>query len=263
MRTTTIIRTITPIRIMRLLRGFTRNTLRVFPTRAAHSDRRSASVCGMGELRLYAIGIDEVRAMFGADDHHAAELREIAAVTLAPPEPPKQGGLLGVLGPIFRRTPGTRPVDPHAPVAADLEDQIAGRHPDPDRLMARWRLLEVLITGRAWSTTRVDLPGNLLNDIDFSMTCVGVPSSLGLASLLDDDLRTGLPALPGLRVGFCHHPRALARMEAYRDAVELISEPERAEVVATISAWLAGFPRWTELAPGLGRPEPSLVGFFS
>ncbi|MGJ3508759.1 DUF7691 family protein [Enemella sp. A6] len=217
----------------------------------------------MGELRLYAIGIDEIRAMFGADEHRGAQLREIAAADLTPPAPPKQRGLLGVLGPIFKRPPGTVPVDPDQPRAADLEDQIAGRHPDPDRLVARWRLLEVLVTGTAWSSTKLPLPGTLLNDIDFSMACVGVPTSLSLASLLDDDLRTGLPPLPGLRVGFCHHPRALARAEAYRDAVELISEPERAEAVEKIAAWLSGFVRWGELAPELGRPEPSLVGFYS
>lgn len=217
----------------------------------------------MGELRWYAIGIDEVRDMFGADEHRAAQLREIAAATLAPPEPPKQRGLLGVLGPIFRRTPGSEPVDPNAPVAADLDDQIAGHHPTPDRLVARWRLLEVLVHGGAWSTLRLELPGNLLNDVDFSLACVGVPTTLSLGTLLDDDLRTGLPALPGLRAGFCHHGRALARAEAYREAVDKISEPERSEVVGKLAAWLNGFPRWGELAPGLGRPEPSLVGFYS
>lgn len=217
----------------------------------------------MGELRLYAISIDEVRDMFGADDDRAEHLRQIAAEVLPRITPPAQRGLLGKLGPLFRRVPGEELIPADQPQAADLSDQLAGRHSAPERLPARWQLLEALIAGTAWSTLAEPMPGTLLEDIDFSLACVDVPSSLGLAALLDDDLRVLLPALPGVTAGFCHYPRALARAEAYQSAVPQISEPDRAAALGRIAAWLDGFPRWAELAPGLGRPVPALVGFYA
>lgn len=201
--------------------------------------------------------------MFGADEERAAQLRQIAADVLPPVAPPPQPGLLGKLGPMFRRIPGDAPIPPDHPQAADLADQLAGRHSALERLPARWRLLEALIGGTAWSQLVEPMPGTLLGDVDFSLACVDVPSSLGLAALLEDDLRVLLPALPGLTVGFCHHPRALARAEAYQAAAPRVAEPDRAAAIERIAAWLDGFPRWAELAPELGRPVPDLVGFYT
>ena len=66
----------------------------------------------MGELRLYALGIDELRGLVGAGDK-TAELREAARRAFAPAEQPKSRGLIGKLGPLFRRAPD-------APVLAPL-----------------------------------------------------------------------------------------------------------------------------------------------
>ena len=44
----------------------------------------------MGELRLYALGIDELRGMVGAGDR-TPELREAARRAFAPAEPPRSG----------------------------------------------------------------------------------------------------------------------------------------------------------------------------
>ena len=71
----------------------------------------------MGSLRLYAIGIDEVRAIFGAPEATATALRAIAAHRF-PAAPSSAPGLLGKLGPVFRRAPDApvlRPGVPHGP----------------------------------------------------------------------------------------------------------------------------------------------------
>src|SRR5690606_40003393 len=80
----------------------------------------------MGELRLYAIGIDEVRGMFGARPDEAQRLREIAARALEPEPVAPSGGLLSRLGPIFRRPPGAPVISPTQPQPADLEALLAG-----------------------------------------------------------------------------------------------------------------------------------------
>src|SRR6185436_16405044 len=79
-----------------------------FPTLAAAMNAprpmlRSITVSVMGELRLYAIGIEEVRGMFGAPPQVADHLREVAQRAFAPPSLEARGGLLSKLGPIFKR----------------------------------------------------------------------------------------------------------------------------------------------------------------
>ena len=49
----------------------------------------------MGELRLYAIGLDEVRGIIGAPPHQLEQLRELARRAFAAPAEPQRSGLLG------------------------------------------------------------------------------------------------------------------------------------------------------------------------
>ena len=49
----------------------------------------------MGELRLYAVGIEEVRGMFGASPPVAEHLREVARSAFAPPAVEARGGAGG------------------------------------------------------------------------------------------------------------------------------------------------------------------------
>ena len=69
----------------------------------------------MGELRLYAVGIEEVRGMFGASPQVAEHLREVARRAFAPPAVEARSGLLSKLGPIFKRVPATPVISPTQP----------------------------------------------------------------------------------------------------------------------------------------------------
>src|SRR5829696_1444689 len=128
----------------------------------------------MGELRLYAVGVDEVRGMFGASPPIAEHLREVARRAFAPPAVEARGGLLSKLGPIFKRVPATPVISPTQPEPHDVEVLLSGAYVSPDRTGATWRLLETLVQGIAWGSTRMSLTAQSLDDLDFALARGGV-----------------------------------------------------------------------------------------
>jgi hypothetical protein len=216
----------------------------------------------VGELRLYAIGVDEVRGMFGASGERAAHLREIARTAFAPQSEKARGGLIGKLGPIFRRPPGALVLSPTQPVPRDLEVLLAGAYVPPDRTAASWRLLEALVAGSAWGSTRLSLDDDLLEHLDFAVARGGVPAHLGLRQLLQCSLQLNLHPVSGLTVGWDSHDTAVAMAYAYQEASPRI-EVQHQDVVASLVQWLNGFPAWAEVAPALGRPKPDLLAFWA
>src|SRR4029453_16074885 len=185
------------------------------PRHAFHS----ITVSVMGELRLYAIGIDEVRGMFGASPQVAEHLREVAHRAFAPPTVEARSGLLSKLGPIFKRVPATPVISPTQPEPHDVEVLLAGAYVPPDRTGATWRLLETLVQGIAWGSTRMGLTAPELNDLDFALARGGAPASVGLRHLLNSTLSLNLIPVSGLRVGWHSHQKAVAMAAAYRSAL--------------------------------------------
>lgn len=218
----------------------------------------------MGDLRLYAIGAAEVRAMLGADEAYAARLAEIADRALAP-QPAAAAAkrsLLSRLGPIHRTPPGTAPVDPNQPTREDLTQLLRGHYIAPERMIATWRLLEILVQGWSWGTTRLSLDQRALDDLDFALARGGVAADVGVGHLIRHDLRLPLRAAPGLTVGYHPYERAVAMTDAYRAALPQLPGEERQELVSNLVSWLDGFPHWADVAPQVGRPAPDLVGFW-
>lgn len=216
----------------------------------------------MGELRLYAIGIDEVRQMFGAPNGLAERLRQQAQIALAPPPESRQGGLLSRLGPIFRRVPGTPVLDPDDPQPADLDRILAGGYIPAERSVATWRLWELLIKENSWGSTGMTVSEHELDSLDFSLARGGVHAAAGLRHLLNTP--TELPLIPprGLLVGYHTGPQATWMAESYHQAVpEIESESDR-ETVQRLASWLDGFSHWADVAPATGRPVPDLIGFW-
>src|SRR4029434_7755841 len=129
----------------------------------------------MGALRLYRVGIDEVRGMFGASPLVAEHLREVARRAFAPPAVEARGGLLSKLGPIFKRVPATPLISPTQPEPHDVEVLLAGEYVPPDRTGATWRLLETLVQDIAWGSTRMSLTAADLHSRDCARVrgCVG------------------------------------------------------------------------------------------
>jgi hypothetical protein len=217
----------------------------------------------MGELRLYAIGIDEMRGIFGAAPHQVDQLRQLATVALAPPREEARSGLLGKLGPIFRRVPATPVISPTQPEPHDVEVLLAGAYVAPERIGATWRVLEALVQGIAWGSTRMHLSGQELDDLDFALARGGVSSSVGLRHLLNSTTSVNLIPVQGLTVGWHPHEKALAMAGAYRAALPQIKTDEQRGMISSLATWLDGFVPWSQVAASLGRPVPDLVGFWA
>lgn len=223
----------------------------------------SVTVSLMGELRLYAIGVDEVRGIFGAPPDQAQQLREIAAKVLAPPPGEERTGLIGKLGPIFRKQPAAPVISPSQPTPQDVDTLISGAYVPPDRTAASWRALEVLVSGSAWGATRMSLTQQSLDDLDFALARGGVSSAVGLRHLLNSTTSVNLVPVQGLVVGYHPHEKALAMASAYRAAMPEVKTQEQQEMLAALVTWLDGFLPWASVATSLGRPAPDLIGFWA
>lgn len=218
----------------------------------------------MGELRLYAIGLEEVRGMFGASPTERERLHGLAHQLLTPAASSGgRGGLLTKLGPIFKRPPGAVVVSPTQPVPADVEVLLAGEYVPPDRIGATWRVLETLVQGTAWGSTMMPLTPESLDELDFALARGGVSAAVGLRHLLSS--ATGVPLLPvrGLTVGWHPYDKALAMTAAYRAAMHQVETRKQAELVAALVGWLDGFGSWAQAAVQARRPVPDLVGFWA
>ena len=216
----------------------------------------------MGELRLYAIGIEELRGIIGAGPR-TDELREAARRAFAPPAPPKSTGLLGKLGPLFRRPPDAPIVCATDPEPRDVEALLAGAYIAPDRMGACWRVLEALAAYRAWGATRLPLDPQSLEELDFALARGGVAAAVGIGHLLASNTGVRLIPVHGLTAGWHRHDKALAMTAAYRAAGPSIKTDEQRELVSNLVGWLDGFDPWSQVAVALGRPVPDLVGFWA
>lgn len=217
----------------------------------------------MGEVRLYAIGIEEMRGVFGAPADRAAHLREVAARALAPAPVEARTGLLSKLGPIFRRPPASDVISPTQPEPADVEMLLNGAYVPPQRAGAAWRLLEIFVATMAWGSTRMSLTAQSLDDLDFALARGGVSASVGLRHLLDTTASLPLVPVQGLTVGCHRYETALAMAGAYRSAMPQIPTQEQQEMTAALADWLDGFVPWAQVSASLGRPVPDLVGFWA
>jgi hypothetical protein len=217
----------------------------------------------MGELRLYAVGNEEVRGMFGASPPVAEHMREVARLAFAPPAAEVRGRLLSKLGPIFKRVPATPVISPTQPEPHDVEVLLAGAHVPPDRTGATWRLLETLVQGIAWGSTRMSLTAQSLDDLDFALARGGVAASVGLRHLLNSTMSLNLVPVQGLTVGWHPYHKAVAMAAAYRSAIQDIKSEDQREMINSLTYWLDGFVPWAQVAASLGRPVPDLVGFWA
>lgn len=219
-------------------------------------------MAAMGELRLYAVGIEEVRGISGAPDEQAAHLREVARKAFAPAAEEARSGLLSKLGPIFRRPPAVQVISPTQPEPRDVDVLLAGAYVAPERAGATWRVLETIVAEIAWGATRLTLTSQSLDDLDFALARGGVSSSVGLRHLLDSNASLTLLPVAGLTVGWHPYETALSMAGAYRSAMPQIKTTEQQEMVNALAGWLDGFVPWASVAPSLGRPVPDLVGFW-
>ncbi|MFT4218330.1 MAG: hypothetical protein QM619_14265 [Micropruina sp.] len=212
----------------------------------------------MGELRLYAIGVDEVRDVFCAPPELAAEFRRIVAEEFPPRTLPKPPGMLSKLGPLFRRPPGAVVVGPDTPLESDVANLLAGRFIQPDRQPVAWTLLEAYLAATAWSRHRIELDVTRFNDLEFDLARSGLDPRFGLGKLVNRELGVPLQTYPGLSTGYTPHAVALDAAAAWRNVLPQLSPPNHA-VAEPYAAWLAQFHHYAQAAPAKNRPIPDLI----
>lgn len=212
----------------------------------------------MGELRLYAIGVDEVRDLFCASPAVAAEFRRVVAERFPPETTPKAPGMLGKLGPLFRKPAGAVLIRPDTPVESDVADLLTGRFIAPDRQPVAWRLLESYLAATAWSGHRIELDVTRFNDLEFDLARAGVEPRFGLGRLVNRELGIPLQTYRGLATGYTPHAVALDAAAAWRNALPSLSPQNRA-MAEPYAAWLAQFHHYAQAAPAKGRPIPDLI----
>lgn len=203
----------------------------------------------MGELRLYAIAIDDVRDMFGAPAETADRLRKLAADALrTAPEPARPQGLLGKLGPLLRR-PADAPVVPDgAPLPSDVETLLVGRYVQPDRLAACWQVVETWLEHESRGMLRVEMTPAGLEQVEFELARAGLASDHALGRLMMGDARLGLRPAPGMRVGYAKNAHLVATAQALRQCLDQVQQPVR-ERVEPVADFLGSCELWSA-APG-------------
>ncbi len=154
----------------------------------------------MHRLRLFAININDVRDIFGANAELAARLRDIAAQHFAPKRSDRP--LLGRIGPLFSRQRATE-VDTRHPLSGDVEAMLCGGHLSPERLPQCWQLL--LLWLEALSAQHLAMTIDGLEDIEFELARAGLPSTFSLRSLAARQLGTALRPVEGQVVGYSKH----------------------------------------------------------
>ncbi len=155
---------------------------------------------GMHRLRLFAITIDDVRDIFGADPALASQLRAVAAEHFAPPRPERAA--LSRIGPLFSRHRHTE-VDTRNPLSADVDSMLSGGHIPEDRRPQCWKLLLVWLETLA--TQRLDIRLDAFETPEFELARAGLPSSISLRSLAARELGTPLRPEPTQIVGYSKH----------------------------------------------------------
>lgn len=214
----------------------------------------------MGEMRLYAIGIDEVREIFAARPEVAERLRT-AAAPLFQAAPKKKFGLLEKLGPMFKKPllPPPASIDPDP---SDADTILAGRFVPPERIPAAWQLVRHWLDDLGWGTFELNLTDVELDEWDFDLARAGMSSQYGIGRLLNEELGLPLRPVSGLATGYVKNAHALNMISALELSQEQLSG-RSAEWTEQLLTWLRGFPHWTEVAPTVGRPVPDLVGLLS
>nr|NLI50013.1 hypothetical protein [Propionibacterium sp.] len=216
----------------------------------------------MGELRLTAIGIGELRALFSGSPAIEEHLRSVAAHAWPPEPPPTRSPLLGKIGPLTRLPPDAPVVRPGVPTAADIHDLARGRFIKPDRLTAAWALVRVWLDACGWPTLSLALDEPAINDLDFELATGGVETRYALRRLLNDKLALPLRNAPGQVTGYVPFDHARALREAWRPALATLS-PHNATTAQHIVGWLGGLESWADYAHRAGLRAPDLIASFT
>ncbi|SDL43544.1 hypothetical protein [Tessaracoccus oleiagri] len=173
---------------------------------------------------FYAVAIDDVRDMFGADGDLAEEL--IAAARVAfPEEPHRRRAFL----PLMRRAPEFT-VANNRPTREDLSILLSGGYVSPERMRASWRLFHALLDHRSAAHITVDVTEEELERAEFDLARNGLDTYYSLRRLGERQLGIPLRGIEGHIDGYAKHVHVLETAAELRRVLGDV-EPETRRIV--------------------------------
>lgn len=176
---------------------------------------------------FYAVSIDDVRDMFGADESLAEELTAVAQAAF-PEEPRRRRGFL----PLMRRAREFA-VDPNLPSKEDLSILLSGGYVSPERMLATWRLFRVLLEHRAASHISVEITKEGWDDVEFDLARGGLDTYYSLRRLGERQLGIPLRGLEGHITGYSKNLHVRDSADALRAVLDDVA-PATREVVEQV-----------------------------
>lgn len=208
---------------------------------------------------MFAIGITELRDMFGAAPELADRLRAIAAdqFPISAGAHRHRGSLIGRVGPVLKY-PIDPPKAPARPVKADVDALLAGRTITPERLSYAWQIVLVWLDAQSWGRLDLDVDAQQLTRVEFDLARAGLPSAFGLERLLHGNPQLPLHPLPGQRFGYAKNAHVEAARQALSTVIADVAEASL-PIAGPVLEFLNDFDDWTQRATAAGRPAPDLV----
>jgi len=199
------------------------------------------------ELRLWAISVDEFRQCFAAPPALAQTLSGITD-SLTADDRPQSRTLLSKLGPLLRRPPSAPLIRPMVPNHADAEAMMTSRFIASDRLGACWVLAQAWLDGLAAAHTVVPLARAQIDELEFDLVRVGVPTELSIRQLWRRGVDIPLRPSEDMSIGYTPYDTVLEMTAQWTSALPELEEAT-VEFATPMVTFLAAFPEYAASRP--------------
>jgi hypothetical protein len=188
------------------------------------------------QLRLWAINIDLFRQCFAAPPPLAETLREVTASLSTRGKTQRLPGLLSKLGPITRRPLDVPLIPLSEPTLGDGEAMMTSHYIESIRRKACWVLARGWLDKLATATITLDLPTSDLEELEFDLVRVGIPTRLSIRHLWVNTLDIPLRPTNDMTIGYTNAAVVPGYIETWTTAL-----PEMEDKTRALATELLGF----------------------
>ena len=196
------------------------------------------------ELRLWAINVDEFRQCFAAPPALAQTLIGITD-SLIPADTSGSHTLLSKLGPLLRRPIDAPIIRPMVPTRVDAEAMMTSRYIAADRLGACWVLARSWLDHLSSARTTLPLAQANINELEFDLVRVGVPTELSIRQLWRRTVGISLRPTDDMSIGYTPYTAVVEMAAQWEKALPEL-EASSIDFATGMVAFLSGFPQYAE-----------------